>query len=98
MRYVFATLAAVAVFLIVIGTAAVATPWLSKLFYSCAPHDGSCGDTAGWAMVILSPILVPTTLTLAGVCSVVTYRVVATGSQSGTAPSPSGQGDVRPGR
>jgi hypothetical protein len=77
MRYVFAILAAVAVFFIVVGTVAVVVPWLLQLFYSCAPHDGSCGDTAGWGMVILSPILIPTTLLLAGVCSVMAYlRVV----------------------
>jgi uncharacterized membrane protein YjgN (DUF898 family) len=77
MRYVFAILAAIVVFLIVVGTVAVATPWVFELFYNCAPHDGSCGDTAGWGMVILSPILVPAALLLAGVGSVATYLRVA---------------------
>jgi hypothetical protein len=77
MRYVFAILAAIAVFLIVICAVAVATPRLLELLYSCAPHDGSCGDAAGWGIVILSPILVPIALLMAGVSSVVAYlRVV----------------------
>jgi hypothetical protein len=81
MHRVLAISAAIGVFLIAICAVAVATPLLFKLFYSCAPHDGSCGDTAGWGMVIMSPILVPTTVLLAGVCSVVTYlRVMAIGS------------------
>jgi hypothetical protein len=64
MRYVFAALAGLAVFPIVCGTIAVATPWLFQLFYKCAPNDASCGDTAGWGMVMLSPILVPIMLLL----------------------------------
>jgi hypothetical protein len=77
MRYVLAISAAIAVFLTVICAVAVTTPWLLELLYKCAPNDGSCGDVAGWGIVILSPILVPTTLLLAGVGSVLTYlRVV----------------------
>jgi hypothetical protein len=77
MRYVLAISAAIAVFLTIICAVAVMTPWFFELFYKCAPNDGSCGDVAGWGMVILSPILVPRTLLLAGVGSVLTYlRVV----------------------
>jgi hypothetical protein len=64
MRYVFATLAGLAVFLIVSGTIAVATPWLFQLFYKSAPNDASCGDTAGWGIIMLSPILIPIMLLL----------------------------------
>jgi len=73
MRYLSAILAAIAVFVIVICAVAVATPWFLESFYKCAPHDGSCGDTAGWGTVILAPVLVAMTLLLAGVSSVVTY-------------------------
>jgi hypothetical protein len=77
MRHVLALFSALAVFAVVICAIAAATPWLLELFYKCAPHDGSCGDTAGWGMIILSPILVPTALLLAGAGAVVTYlRVV----------------------
>jgi hypothetical protein len=92
MRYVFAALAGLAVFLIVCGTIAVATPWLFQLFYKCAPNDASCGDTAGWGMVMLSPILVPIMLLLAGVSSVVTYFRVARINFSKESPKPT-QGD-----
>jgi hypothetical protein len=77
MRYVLAILAAIPVFVVIVCAVAAATPWLLELFYNCAPHDESCGNTAGWGMLILSPILVPTALILAGVGAVVTYlRVV----------------------
>jgi hypothetical protein len=77
MRYVLAISAAIAVFFIVICAIAVATPLLLELLLHCVPHDASCGDGAGWGMVILSPILVSITLLLALVGAAVTYlRVV----------------------
>jgi hypothetical protein len=76
-RRVSAISAAIAVFLIVICTVAVVTPLFFGLFYKCAPNDQSCGDGIGWEMVMLSPILVPIALLLAGIGSVVTYlRIV----------------------
>jgi hypothetical protein len=76
-RRVSAISAAISVFFIVICAVASATPLLLGLFYKCAPNDQSCGDGIGWGMVMLSPILVPIALLLAGVGSVVTYlRIV----------------------
>jgi hypothetical protein len=76
-RRVSALSAAVVVFFVVIFALAVATPFFLGLFYRCAPNDQSCGDVVGWGMVMLTPILVPIALLLAGVGSVVTYlRIV----------------------
>ena len=47
---------------------------LSLAFGWGHPNDGSTGDSAGWALLILSPILLPIFLCLAAVLAVIAYR------------------------
>jgi hypothetical protein len=75
-RRVSAISAAITVFFIVICAVAVTSALVFGLFYKCAPNDQSCGDGVGWGMVILSPILIPMAMLLAGFGSVVTYLYV----------------------
>jgi hypothetical protein len=75
-RRVSAISAAITVFFIVICAVAVTTALVIGFFYKCAPNDQSCGDGVGWGMVILSPILIPMAMLLAGFGSVVTYLYV----------------------
>jgi hypothetical protein len=73
LRRALAVLAALAVFTLALGVLAAAAPYALGNLYGCAPSDGSCGDSVGWAMIILSPILVPLALIVAGALSLVTY-------------------------
>jgi hypothetical protein len=72
-RQGLAVLAALAVFATIVCAVLAATPYALGRLYGCAPPVGSCGDSIGWAMIILSPLLVPLTLLLAAALSILTY-------------------------
>jgi hypothetical protein len=73
LRHVPAVLVALAVFAMVVCVVAAAVPYALGRVYGCEPPDRSCGDSVGWAMIILSPILVPVTLLLAAGLSFMSY-------------------------
>jgi hypothetical protein len=73
LRRALAVLAALVVSALALCALAATTPVALGKLYGCAPSDGSCGDSVGWAMIILSPILVPLAVIAAGALSLVTY-------------------------
>jgi hypothetical protein len=77
LRQGVAVLAALAVFAMIVCAVVAATPYVLGRLYGCAPPVGCCGDSVGWAMIILSPLLVPLTLLSAAALSILTYfRIV----------------------
>jgi hypothetical protein len=77
LRRALAVLAALAVFALLACALAAATPCALGKLYGCAQSDASCGDSVGWAMIVVFPILVPLAVIVAGALSLITYFRVA---------------------
>jgi hypothetical protein len=73
LRRALAVFAGLAVFALLACALAAATPYALGKRWGCARSDASCGDSVGWAMIILSPILVPLALILVGALSLIMY-------------------------
>jgi hypothetical protein len=55
----------------------LAATWLLTVMYGWNhPHDYSAGDTSGWALIYLSPVLLPVFLILAALGAVATYAAI----------------------
>ncbi len=68
---------AVSAFIATLGFVAVGVPWLLRTLYGWShPGDASVDDTAGWALLLLSPILLPIALLLAAFGAFAAYSVV----------------------
>jgi hypothetical protein len=81
-----AFLAAVVAFLSSFGMLVYAAPDVLTVLYRrhSNPGDASAGDTAGWAMILVSPILLLGFLIFAGLVAIVTLpvRLLAVGPES----------------
>ena len=65
---------AVLAFLGSLATCGIVTPWLLTKYYGWGhPEDGSAGDSAGWAFLLLAPLEIPVFLTVAVVVSLFAY-------------------------
>ena len=72
-RRLIAWLTAIAVFIVSVLAAAAAAPYALGLLEGCFPPVGSCGDGVGWALIISSPISVPTALIISAILAALAF-------------------------
>ena len=72
-----AALCALLAFPAALAALVATTAWTLTLAYGWNhPSDGSTGDSAGWALILLSPILLPLFLMIALAVSIAVYLFV----------------------